>query len=208
MVMLKRKNTNNNRSYKGLDQAAEFYVKKAASAEKNDCLNLLNPGDTGLTKAQVRRLLTYGLNEVSHEKAPDWYILLLHAFINPFIGVLVALSIISLITDVVIQASVDCDYTTVLIISIMVMLTVLLRIIEEYRSNPTAEKLKSMIKTTATVIREGQKRQEIDIKQLVRGDIIHFAAGDMTPADSILLSYCALPQQIKNWFINKFNQWP
>lgn len=186
--MLKRKNTNISPSYKGLDQAAELHLKKAASAEKIDCINLLNSGDSGLTKTEARsRSFTYGLNEVSHEKAPGWYIQLLQAFINPFIGVLVILAIISLITDVVIQAPADRDYSTVLIISIMVMLSVLLRFVQEYRSNQAAEKLKSMVKTTATVIRDGQEKQEIDIKQLVPGDIIQLAAGDMIPADVRIL---------------------
>lgn len=186
--MLKRKKTNGSPDYKGLDQAAELHLKKAASAEKKDCLNLLNSGDTGLTKAEARsRSLTYGLNEVSHEKAPGWYIQLLQAFINPFIGVLFVLAVISLITDVVIQPLAERDYSTVLIISIMVMLSVLLRFVQEYRSNQAAENLKSMVKTTATVIRDGQDKQEIDIKQLVPGDIIQLAAGDMIPADVRIL---------------------
>lgn len=186
--MLKRKNTNGSPGYKGLDHAAELHLKKAASVEKNECFNLLDSSDTGLTKAEARsRLLTYGLNEVTHEKAPGWYIQLLQAFINPFIGVLIVLAVISLITDVLIHASADRDYSTVLIISIMVMLSVLLRFVQEYRSNRAAEKLKSMVKTTATVIREDHGKQEIDIKQLVPGDIIQLAAGDMIPADVRIL---------------------
>lgn len=141
--MLKRKNTNSDPSYKRLDQATELHLNKAASAEENDCLNLLSSTDTGLTNAKARcRSLTYGLNEVSHEKAPGWYIQLLQAFINPFIGVLVVLAIISLITDVVIQAAADRDYSTVWIISIMVMLTVLPpRLIKNWFINKFSQRL-------------------------------------------------------------------
>ncbi|MDE3214729.1 MAG: magnesium-translocating P-type ATPase, partial [Bacteroidota bacterium] len=186
--MLRRKNTNGSPNYKGLDQAAELHLKKAASVEKIDCINLLDSSDTGLTKAEARsRSLSYGLNEVTHERAPGWYIQLLQAFINPFIGVLIVLAVISLITDVLIHAPADRDYSTVLIISIMVMLSVLLRFVQEYRSNQAAEKLKSMVKTTATVIREEGDKQEVDIKQLVPGDIIQLAAGDMIPADVRIL---------------------
>ncbi|MBS1527665.1 MAG: magnesium-translocating P-type ATPase [Bacteroidetes bacterium] len=182
--MLKKKNTPNSLLYKGLDQAAEAQLKQFAASEKKQCLGLLNTHEHGLTKTEARnRSFTYGPNEVSHEKAPGWYIQLFQAFINPFIGVLVVLAIISMITDVIIQVPADRDYSTVLIISIMVMLSVLLRFVQEYRSNQAAEKLKSMVKTTATVIREGQDKQEIDIKQLVPGDIIQLAAGDMIPAD-------------------------
>jgi len=59
----------------------------------------------------------------------------------------------------------------------------MLRFIQEFRSNQAAEKLKSMVKTTATVLREGRDKQEIDIKELVPGDIIVLSAGDMIPAD-------------------------
>jgi len=186
--MLKQKNTNAGPSYKGLDHAADLQLKKAAAAEKDKCITLLNTNETGLTNSEARsRSAVHGPNEVSHEKAPGWYIQLFQAFINPFIGVLIVLAIISLITDVMIQAPADRDYSTVLIISIMVMLSVLLRFVQEYRSNQAAEKLKSMVKTTATVIREGQEKQEIDIKLLVPGDMIQLAAGDMLPADVRLL---------------------
>jgi Mg2+-importing ATPase len=138
----------------------------------------------GLSAAEVKEhLLTYGLNEVSHEKAPAWYVQFIQAFINPFIGVLLILSIISLITDVIIQAPNDRDYTTVAVIFTMVMLSAMLRFVQEFRSNQAAEKLKSMVKTTATVKREDEGKQELDIKQLVPGDIIHLSAGDMIPAD-------------------------
>ena len=81
----------------------------------------LGTSDQGITAEEVReRLRTYGPNEVAHEKAPKWYIQFLEAFLNPFIGVLIVLAIISSITDVVIQAPADRDYTTVIVISIMV----------------------------------------------------------------------------------------
>lgn len=180
----KRKLFGQNGNGQGLDRAAELWLKQAAASERNDLFNLLKCSGNGLSPAAIKERRTInGLNEVSHEKAPGWYIQLLQAFINPFIGVLVVLSIISMITDVIIQAPADRDYSTVLIISIMVTLSVLLRFIQEYRSNQAAERLKSMVKTTATVIREGEDKHEVDIKELVPGDIIQLAAGDMIPAD-------------------------
>jgi Mg2+-importing ATPase len=84
--------------------------------------------------------------------------------------------------DVVLAAPEDRDYKTVIVIMVMVTLSTLIRFFQEYRSNVAAEKLKSMVKTTATVLRaEGKK--ETDIKQLVPGDIILLSAGDMMPAD-------------------------
>lgn len=172
----------------GLDTAAELRLKTVASKGKTELLAMLETNEKGLSDAEAReRAHIYGLNEVAHEKAPAWYIQLFQAFLNPFIAVLFVLAVISLVTDVIIQAPADRDYSTVLIISIMVTLSVLLRFIQEYRSNQAAERLKSMVKTTATVIREGQDKLEVDIKELVPGDIIQLSAGDMIPSDVRIL---------------------
>ena len=65
----------------------------------------------------------------------------------------------------------------------MVMISGLLRFIQETRSNHSAEKLKEMVHTTATVARGKEGRKEIPLAEIVPGDIIFLAAGDMIPAD-------------------------
>ncbi len=166
------------------DNASALRIKEAAAGNMAAVLFMLESSKNGLSAAGVKERLTiYGLNEVAHEKAPKWYAQFFEAFLNPFIGVLLVLSIISLITDVIIQAPADKDYTTVLVISIMVLLSAMLRFVQEFRSNQAAEKLKSMVKTTATVLRADEEKKEIDIKKLVPGDIIQLSAGDMIPAD-------------------------
>ncbi|MCZ0211921.1 hypothetical protein OZK63_41925, partial [Streptomyces sp. UMAF16] len=54
---------------------------------------------------------------------------------------------------------------------------------QEFRSNKAAEQLKSMVKTTATVLRNGEGKKEVDIKDLTVGDVVLLSAGDMIPAD-------------------------
>jgi Mg2+-importing ATPase len=165
------------------DSAAAAKLKATSKSEKDAFLQLLGAKDTGLSSAQAKELrMQYGLNEVAHEKAPRWYVQLFEAFVNPFIAVLLLLAIVSLITDVMIQGPADRDYKTVIVIGTMVMLSAMLRFVQEFRSNQAAEKLKSMVTTTATVIREEGKK-EVDIKKLVPGDIIQLSAGDMIPAD-------------------------
>ena len=171
-----------------LDSASETKLKTISSIDKNSFLPILKSNDLGLSSNEVReRLHEFGLNEVAHEKAPWWYIQFFQAFLNPFIAVLFLLAIISLITDVVIQGPEERDYKTVIVISIMVLLSVLLRFFQEFRSNQAAEKLKSMVKTTATVLRQEDGKKEIDIQKLVPGDIIQLSAGDMIPADIRLI---------------------
>lgn len=75
----------------------------------------------------------------------------------------------------------------------MVVVSGVLRFVQEYRSTQAAEKLKALVSTTATVKRRNRldnpgEQREIPINELVPGDIIHLAAGDMIPADVRLLS--------------------
>ncbi|MFI5188290.1 MAG: HAD-IC family P-type ATPase, partial [Chitinophagales bacterium] len=163
-------------------------LKKIATANDKICLGLLTTQHEGLTPGDVEeRQELYGLNEISHEKAPAWYIQLLHAFITPFNGVLFFVAVISLITDVWLVGPDEKDYKTVTLLSIMVLLSSLIRFWQEFRSNKAAERLKSMVKTTATVLRQGQGKREINIEELVPGDIVFLSAGDMIPADCRIL---------------------
>jgi Mg2+-importing ATPase len=65
---------------------------------------------------------------------------------------------------------------------VMVVLGVGLRFIQESRADTAAAKLKAMISVTATVVRDGQPR-ELPLSELVPGDVVQLAAGDMIPAD-------------------------
>ncbi len=162
-------------------------LKQVAGNERESFFAMLDSNESGLTDRQVReKQEKFGRNEVAHEKAPAWYLQLLQAFVNPFIGVLIAIALISLITDVFLAPPADRDYKTLIVVSIMVVLSSLLRFWQEFRSNKAAAQLKSMVKTTATVLRKGvlgPGRQEIDISELVPGDIAFLSAGDMIPAD-------------------------
>ena len=142
-----------------------------------------NPG--GLDAVQIRaRLQRDGLNEVSREKPPHWSLQLLRAFRNPFIVVLLVLAGVQLATD-------GNDLTGPLIIAVMVGISVLLSFTQEYRSSRAAEQLKAMVRNTATVRRrasDGHSEQiEVPVRELVVGDIVQLAAGDMVPADLRLL---------------------
>jgi Mg2+-importing ATPase len=173
-----------NNTQHSLDATSSELLKTVASENKSQYLNLLKSRETGLNETETEeRLGDLGLNEVIHEKAPAWYIQLLSAFANPFIIVLLVLATISFIMDVVLAAPADRDYKTVIVISVMVLLSTLMRFVQEYRSNVAAEKLKSLVTTTATVLRQETGKKETDIKQLVPGDIIFLSAGDMMPAD-------------------------
>ena len=149
----------------------------------------------GLTELDAAaRLQRQGHNEVAHDKPPHAIVQFLQALNNPFIYVLLTLGAISFVTDywLPLQAGEEVDLTKVIIIMTMVLLSSLLRFWQEHRSAKSAEALKAMVRTTATVLRRAQvgaqpTLREVPMRELVAGDIVQLSAGDMIPADIRLI---------------------
>lgn len=139
----------------------------------------------GITETDAARARQqHGENIVDDQQKEAWWQHLWHCYRNPFNLLLTALSMISYATE---------DLTAALVIALMVVISTLLNFIQEARSNRAADALKAMVSNTATVIRSdaltGKSEQvELPIAQLVPGDIIKLAAGDMIPADLRLLT--------------------
>ena len=137
----------------------------------------------------------YGSNKVTREKRKSLAKRLTEAFINPFTAILFCLALVSTMTDMVFpyysllgSEPEDFDPLTVIIIVTMVMISGILRFVQESRSGNAAEKLLNMITTTCTVTRKEQEKAEIPMDELVVGDIVHLSAGDMLPADVRILT--------------------
>ena len=109
------------------------------------------------------------------------------AFVNPFTAVLFCLALVSTVTDMIIpwysNTPEDFSPITVIIITTMVTISGLLRFIQEEKSNNAAESLSAMITTTTSVKRFGENKKEIPLEDVVIGDIVYLAAGDIIPAD-------------------------
>lgn len=118
-----------------------------------------------------------GFNELESGDEYKWYKALFESFFNPFNIVLTILAVISFLTY---------DITASLTIVSLIIISTLIKFLQENKTNKASEKLKSMIRTTATAMRDG-RRKEIDINDLVVGDIIYLSAGDIIPADVRLL---------------------
>lgn len=169
-------------------------VKEAQNSLEKTFYNLSTTRD-GLTQDEVVvRLFRDGANEVAHDKAPPALIQFIQAFNNPFIYVLMILSAISFYTDfwMPYKAGEKTDLTGVIIVVTMVFISGLMRFWQEYRSGKAAEALKAMVHNTATVLRRNKKGtdsklQEVSMKEIVVGDIVHLSAGDMIPADVRLI---------------------
>ncbi|AEB06559.1 magnesium-translocating P-type ATPase [Coriobacterium glomerans PW2] len=132
----------------------------------------------------------FGANVVTRGDRDSLAKRLVSAFINPFTGILIFLGVVSLFTDVILAEPGSGDFTKVVIIAVMFLISGLLRFVQEMRSGNAAENLLKMITTTALVSRRGadQPEREIDIEDIVVGDIVRLAAGDMVPADMRIFS--------------------
>lgn len=150
-------------------------------------LKNLNTSIKGLTEQEAEeRIEKYGYNEVGGEAQKSTFLRFADNLKNPLVILLAALALISYITG-------DIRASTVMIA--MVVLGIVLKFVQEMRADKSAEKLKSMVSTTATVIRDGAQR-EIPLRAIVPGDIIHLASGDMIPADVRLIT-------AKDLFVNQ-----
>ncbi|WP_080421012.1 magnesium-translocating P-type ATPase [Burkholderia ubonensis] len=181
----------------GAGRTAEPRIMRAAQEAARpleDTLKALRTSTRGLTYEQAAdRLQLDGPNEIAHDKPPHWTRQLLMSFHNPFVYVLLVLAAISFCTDVWFAAPDDRDYVGMTILLTMVTISALLRFVQEFRSLRAAEKLKAMVRTTATVQRavtdtSEPARRDIPMREVVIGDIVHLSAGDMIPADVRLIT--------------------
>ncbi|GAB2671217.1 magnesium-translocating P-type ATPase [Gordonia jinhuaensis] len=157
----------------------------------------LSTTTNGLSPHEVSvRRDRHGDNTVDHDKQVPAPIQFLRTFANPFIAILIFLAVIMFFTDVVFADPTEGpDYTGVTTVSIMVLVSATLRFWQEYRSFRAADHLRAMVRTTVAVTRELNGKPvtaEIPIEQIVPGDIVELAAGDMIPADVRLVRVTSL----------------
>lgn len=142
-------------------------------------LSWLKTTAQGLPENEFRqRQIEYGPNVVAQSEQHPFLRLLRNGLLNPLVILLIILAGASLLTG---------DIKAAIVMFAMVVLGVTVRLAQEVRADAAAAKLRAMISVHATVMRDGQL-QEIPISQLVPGDIVNLAAGDMIPADLRLIS--------------------
>ncbi|KKZ75444.1 magnesium ABC transporter ATPase [Streptomyces showdoensis] len=140
----------------------------------------------GLSRAEAAaRLERHGANTVAQERAPRWYVQLAKAYANPFIAVLVFLAAVMYWQD-------PAD-PGVVILSVMVLISGVLRFWQEYRSGRAADALKQLVTTTTAVVRRAGRSSaptpcEVGMDRVVPGDLVKLAAGDLVPADLRLIA--------------------
>ena len=154
---------------------------KQSSLKKDEFLKTFQIDESGLKEEEaISRLNKYGLNEVKQAKPKRWYNYFWSSLFSPFNSILLGIACVLYYTDVYLAD--NPSYANIIVIGILVASSTLLEFFEEYHSNKAAEKLKELVATTTTVIRNG-KETKIPIKQVVLGDIVLLSAGSLVPAD-------------------------
>ncbi len=149
------------------------------SLSTDEFLNKLGTSTSGLsTEEAAKRLEMYGTNEIARGKKRSGIVEFLLHFRSPVTLILIVSAIVSGFLG---------DPRDAGIIIIIVLVSVILDFTQEYRAGKAAEALRKRVATTATVSRDGNK-QDIEIPQLVPGDVIQLSAGDIVPADARVIN--------------------
>jgi P-type Mg2+ transporter len=159
----------------------------ASRAEAETLLGRYRSTHTGLSeKEALARLAEYGPNETARRKRRTVVYQFLSKFLNPLVLVLGLIALFSFSYG---------EPASAVIVSLMIVLSVVLSFVQEYRSGREAEKLGETVRATVAVYRNGKPR-ETRIREIVPGDVVDLFAGDMIPADLRIIS-------CKDLFINQ-----
>jgi Mg2+-importing ATPase len=154
-------------------QVSRIVVESAAMDAAGVYARLLTRPEGLTTEEAAERLAEHGPNVLARDQRAGIGRLLWHAVLNPLVVLLAVLASVSFATG---------DARAGIVMSLMIVMGVGLKLIQEARADSAAAKLKAMISVTATVIRDSAPR-ELPVAQLVPGDVVQLAAGDMIPGD-------------------------
>jgi Ca2+-transporting ATPase len=143
----------------------------------------LNSSEKGLSKDEATaRLLKDGENSINKDQKLNPIKLFFEQFKNFLIILLLFAAVISFALGEIL------DFTGIITI---IILTVILGFIQEYRAEEAMEALKKLSAPNARIIREG-KEEIILSKEIVGGDIIILEEGEIVPADARIIECSSL----------------
>jgi Mg2+-importing ATPase len=142
-------------------------------------LERLGSSLSGLTSEEAkRRLEVFGYNEVIERREKTLIAEYLSHLKNPLIIILLIAGLTSYFLG---------ESESAIIVFSIIIISTLLDFYQEYKAERAAEMLRERVAVTATVLRDGVKR-EVKISEIVPGDIIYLSAGDVVPADARVVS--------------------
>ena len=161
----------------------DFYNKKIDELYKEFSSSI-----NGLSEEEAnKRLEKYGENKLLERKKKSNFVIFLSQFNDLMIILLIFASVFSAVISYIQKES----YADSVIILIIVIINATLSFIEEKKADKAIEELNKMFITNNSVIRGG-KKETIDVRKIVPGDIVELEAGDYVSADARIISSEAL----------------
>lgn len=161
--------------------------KKLVELSNDELLDKYDSSIEGLSlKEVIKRREVYGKNILKEEKKKSILSFIIDSFKDPFIYILIVLAVINFSLG---------DKLGSLIIILLTIISSTIRLVQDYSAYKFDLKLKSKLFTVISTIRDN-KVKDINIKDIVPGDIIELNAGSIIPSDVILL-------EVKDLFINQ-----
>lgn len=160
---------------------AEKTLRDYAKKDVDSVLKSFNTSTAGLSVVDIEEKLDeYGKNTIELENNNVIVKKIKNAVINPFNIVLIMVAIITFITDVIIPE--EKDYATFSLIMSTIIVSAIISLYQETKSDNAAKKLKKMISNKIDVIRD-EVQTIVDVEEIVPGDIVKLSSGDMIPGD-------------------------
>ena len=148
------------------------------AAAPEDVLGSLDSARGGLTDAEAQgRLERFGPNVLQRAQGDGPFTILLRQVRDPLIYILIAAAALAVATGKVVDGSVIFG---------VVIINTLIGFVQEYRAGKAIEALIDMVPETATVLRNGE-RKNLPASELVPGDVVELQSGDKVPADMRVL---------------------
>mgnify|MGYP005754888301 FL=1 len=152
---------------------------------KDEVLKKLDTNEKlGLSEEEVlKRRKEYGNNVLQEKKKESIFVKFFKQFNDFMIIILIIASIISALVS---KMQGENDYFDSIIIIAIVVLNAVMGVVQEAKAEKSIESLKKMTPQKAKVVRDG-KSKEVNVEDLVPGDIIVLEAGNFVPADCRIL---------------------
>ena len=137
----------------------------------------------GLTDEEaIKRLSKYGENKLNEEKKKSNFII----FLNQFNDIMIILLIFAAVFSAIISYIRHESYFDSIVIIVIVVINAILSFIQEKKADAAISELNKMFVTNSYVIRNG-KKEHVDVKNIVPGDILELEAGDYVSADARII---------------------
>ncbi len=148
-------------------------------AERSARSLAVSPTEPGLTSAEAQqRLRENGWNELASQTGNAFLSQCISLLSNPILLILLAASLVSALLGQKVEAAV---------IATILLSSAAIDLMQSYRAKLHADRLKNQVAVRSTVLRDG-KWVEIPRREVVAGDVVNVSAGDMVPADALLLT--------------------